>query len=49
EQHVEDHTYPLQEHIEPNNTASITIQSEASQMEEDPKDNPTLTKEEGAV
>ncbi|CAG8497550.1 13535_t:CDS:2 [Acaulospora morrowiae] len=46
EHHVEDHTHPPQEHMEPNNTAAITTQSEASQMEEDPKDEPTLTKEE---
>ncbi|CAG8727930.1 9295_t:CDS:1, partial [Acaulospora morrowiae] len=33
-------------HMEPNNTVAITIQNEVSQMEEDPKDEPILTKEE---
>ncbi|CAG8672799.1 18303_t:CDS:1, partial [Acaulospora morrowiae] len=46
EQHVENHMHPPQEHMEPNNTAAITTQSEASQMKEDPKDEPILTKEE---
>ncbi|CAG8747366.1 15498_t:CDS:1, partial [Acaulospora morrowiae] len=46
EQHVEGHMHPPQEHMEPNNAVAITIQNEASQMEEDPKDEPILTKEE---
>ncbi|CAG8740304.1 11452_t:CDS:1, partial [Acaulospora morrowiae] len=46
EQYIEDHMHPPQEHMKSNNTVAITTQSEASQMEEDPKDEPTLTKEE---
>ncbi|CAG8774247.1 8524_t:CDS:1, partial [Acaulospora morrowiae] len=46
EQHIEGQMHPPQEHMEPNNTVATTIQNEASQMEEDPKDEPTLTKEE---
>ncbi|CAG8537811.1 2825_t:CDS:1, partial [Acaulospora morrowiae] len=38
--------HPPQEHTEPNNAVAITIQNKASQMKEDLKDEPTLTKEE---